>query len=397
MSSRRIVGSFAAAAIVVAGAGWYGVSAFPLTAEPQSSTQSPARDRRPGEAAPETSVEREVQARLQANPTRELYFQLAELQKARGAYRDLDLTLDAVQRAYPRDAQVYTRLSQIYNGLGRFEDAIVMLQHVAAIDATNPQAQQIIATYYWEKAFKDTSLTPQQRFEYTRAGIAATDKALELNPDYVDALIYKNILLRMEAQQNPANSTALIAEADALRNRAKELQRERRGVSGGVAGGVPGGVPGGVAVGAKRQEMSFSPAPGQGAPPPPPPPPPSVTVDGETYQRASAPTPPPLPEFVDGVRPVRVGGNVKPPRKIRDVKPIYPAIAQQAGVQGVVIIQAVLDTYGNVYNAHVLRGQPLLDEAALQAVQGWQFEPTQVNGVPTPLVMTVTVNFTMDR
>jgi TonB family protein len=69
----------------------------------------------------------------------------------------------------------------------------------------------------------------------------------------------------------------------------------------------------------------------------------------------------------------------------------------QAGVQGVVIIQAVLDTTGNVYSAAVLRGQPLLDEAALQAVSGWQFQPTLINGVPTPLVMTVTVNFTLGK
>jgi protein TonB len=104
-----------------------------------------------------------------------------------------------------------------------------------------------------------------------------------------------------------------------------------------------------------------------------------------------------MPEFVDGVRPVRVGGVIKPPVKIRDVKPVYPPIAMQAGVQGVVIIQAVLDTTGNVYNAVVLRGQPLLDEAALQAVSGWQFQPTLINGVATPLVMTVTVNFTLDK
>ena len=398
MSSRRIVSSFAAAALVVAAAGWYGVSAFPLTEEPQTSTQAPTRDRRPGEAAPETSVEREVQARLQANPTRELYFQLIELQKARGAYRDLDVTLDAVQRAYPRDAQVYTQLSQIYNGLSRFEDAIAMLQHVAAIDSTNPQTHQIIATYYWEKAFKDGSLTPQQRFEYTRAGIAATDKALQLSPDYVDALIYKNILLRMEAQQNPANSTALIAEADALRTRAMELQRERRGVSGGVAGGVPGavpdGVPGGVAGGVKREQMAFSPAPGQPPPPPPPPPPGEASV---TVQDPGPPVRASNIGLVDGLTPFRVGGTIKPPVKVRDVKPVYPPIAQQAGVQGVVIIEAVIDTNGNVYSARVLRGQPLLDEAALQAVSGWQFQPTHFNGVPTPIVMTVTVNFALDK
>ena len=101
--------------------------------------------------------------------------------------------------------------------------------------------------------------------------------------------------------------------------------------------------------------------------------------------------------LVDGMTPLRVGGTIKPPMKIRDVKPVYPPLAQQAGVQGVVIIEAVIDTNGNVYSGRVLRGQPLLDEAALQAVSGWQFQPTQMNGATVPLVMTVTVNFTLDK
>jgi protein TonB len=183
----------------------------------------------------------------------------------------------------------------------------------------------------------------------------------------------------------------LIAEADALRSRAMELQRARSGVSGGVSGGVPGGVSAGVAGGVARREMEFVPASQQGAPPPPPPPPPPTV---EAYPSYPPPPPPPL---VDGMEPVRVGGPIKPPVKIRDVKPAYPPIAQAAGVQGVVIIQAVIDTTGNIHTAVVLRGQPLLDEAALDAVKGWQFQPTQVNGVTIPVVMTVTVNFTMDR
>jgi protein TonB len=128
------------------------------------------------------------------------------------------------------------------------------------------------------------------------------------------------------------------------------------GVPGGVEGGMPGGVIGGVVGGLPE------------APPPPPPPPQA---------------------------PVRVGGNIKPPTKTRDVKPIYPPIAQSARVQGVVIIEATIGADGRVKEAKVLRGQPLLDQAALDAVKQWVFTPTLLNNVPVPVIMTVTVNFTL--
>jgi TonB family protein len=92
---------------------------------------------------------------------------------------------------------------------------------------------------------------------------------------------------------------------------------------------------------------------------------------------------------------VRIGGDIREPLKIRDVKPMYPQEARDANVQGVVILEAVIDTAGNVSNARVLRSVPLLDDAALNAVQQWKYTPTLVNGVPAPVVMTVTVNFTL--
>jgi TonB family protein len=92
---------------------------------------------------------------------------------------------------------------------------------------------------------------------------------------------------------------------------------------------------------------------------------------------------------------VRVGGNIKAPTKVRDVRPIYPELAQQARVQGVVIIEAVIGPDGSVQDAKVLRSIPLLDEAALDAVRQWRFTPTLMNGVPIPVIMTVTVNFTV--
>jgi protein TonB len=127
------------------------------------------------------------------------------------------------------------------------------------------------------------------------------------------------------------------------------------GIAGGVEGGVPGGVVGGVVGGLPE------------APPPPPPP----------------------------AAPVRVGGNIKAPVKTKDVRPTYPAIAQSARVQGIVIIEATIGPSGKVTDAKVLRSIPLLDNAALDAVRQWQFTPTLLNGVPVPVIMTVTVQFTL--
>jgi protein TonB len=93
---------------------------------------------------------------------------------------------------------------------------------------------------------------------------------------------------------------------------------------------------------------------------------------------------------------VRVGGVIRAPQKIRDVAPRYPVIAQQSKVQGFVILEAVISEDGAVESLRVLRSQPLLDAAALEAVRQWRFTPTLLNGQPVPVVMTVTVNFSLD-
>jgi len=95
-------------------------------------------------------------------------------------------------------------------------------------------------------------------------------------------------------------------------------------------------------------------------------------------------------------QPVRLGGYIKPPQKRRDVKPVYPPEAQEARVQGIVIVEATIDCHGNVADVRVLRGQPLLNDAALEAVRQWQYTPTLLNGVPVPVIMTMTVTFTLE-
>jgi TonB family protein len=92
---------------------------------------------------------------------------------------------------------------------------------------------------------------------------------------------------------------------------------------------------------------------------------------------------------------VRVGGTIRPPEKVVDVKAVYPAVAQAAKVQGVVICQILVGPDGKVEDARVLRSIPLLDQAALDAVRLWGFRPTLQNGNLISVVFVVTVNFTL--
>ena len=94
--------------------------------------------------------------------------------------------------------------------------------------------------------------------------------------------------------------------------------------------------------------------------------------------------------------PVRVGQGVPMPRKIRDVRPIYSKLAQAAGAQGIVVMEILVGADGKVANAKVLKGSPLLDQAAIDAVRQWEFEPTRIDGVAVPVIVTTTVTFALD-
>ena len=79
------------------------------------------------------------------------------------------------------------------------------------------------------------------------------------------------------------------------------------------------------------------------------------------------------------------------------MKPEYPMLAQQARVQGFVILEARVGVDGAVQSARVIRSIPLLDEAALAAVQQWRYQPLLLNGMPMPFVLTVTVVFKISQ
>jgi len=148
-----------------------------------------------------------------------------------------------------------------------------------------------------------------------------------------------------------------------LSARGPDPEGEPGGVPGGVKGGVPGGVVGGVVGGVPGGVVGG-------------------VIGGVEKEEPKAPT-----------GPVRVGGKIHPPAKLNNVQPVYPSIARQAHVEGVVILECTISPQGHVTDVKVLRGVPLLDNAAMEAVRQWSYSPTLLNGVPVPVIMTVTVNF----
>jgi protein TonB len=106
----------------------------------------------------------------------------------------------------------------------------------------------------------------------------------------------------------------------------------------------------------------------------------------------------PLPEEKTAPpEPIRVGGSIRQPQKVRNVDPVYPQLAILSRIEDVVIIEATIGPDGKLMDARVLRGHQMLQQAALVAVRQWEFTPTLLNGVPVPVIMTVTVRFTLSK
>jgi TonB family protein len=322
-----------------------------------SGPQQPPRDRaRPAPPAPgavvardTAALEAELAAKIAASPaTLALYYQLAKLQERRGAFSEAETTLLRALEAAPSDRDAAVVLAGFYNQRGRFEQAIAVLQRLAQADPANPEPYRLIASYSLEKISKDAALAPTEQLTYIMEGVSAADRALGVDADHAPTLIVKNNLLQQRAarETDPVQKQQLLADAAALRNRANQINDRR-----------------------------------------PP---------GQPASNASSPRPPMGPAGVPGeMAPVRVGGNIRTPSKVRDVKPIYPPEAQLAGIAGIIIIEATIAVDGRVSDAKVLRSIPLLDQAALDAVRQWEYTPTYLNGVPVPVIMTVTVNFSL--
>ena len=171
-----------------------------------------------------------VQKMIQIEPNEPgNYFALMQIYENGGRFEDAEKAILKAQEVKPNDPLVYTTISGFYNRQGDFPKTIAALQKAAELEPKNPTGWQLVATYYWEKAYKDHRLSSAERKDYIAKGIEATDKALALNPDYSEALTYKNLLLRMQGNEETdlAKRAALYKQADDLRNRAIELNKKR--------------------------------------------------------------------------------------------------------------------------------------------------------------------------
>ncbi len=159
------------------------------------------------------------------------YFVLSKMYEDAGNYDVAEQYLVKAKEMRPNDPATYMQLAGYYNRQGEFEKTMQELRERADKEPTNPEASHTIAAYYWEKAYRDFRLKDADKLSYVDLGLAAEDKALQLKPDYIDALTYKNLLLRSKALliKDPAQQQALLKQADQLRDRAIDLRKKKAG------------------------------------------------------------------------------------------------------------------------------------------------------------------------
>jgi len=178
-----------------------------------------------------TQQEPILQQMIEVDPTDPAnYFYLANIYEQNGDYENAEKQFLKAKEMKPNESTVYTTLAAFYDRQGEFDKTINALNERAQHEPNNPEAHHVIATYYWNEAYKNFKLKDADKIKYIQAGIDEVDKALALKPDYFEALTYKNLLLRLEAnvEKDPAKQQALLRQADQLRDKAQELQKQKQ-------------------------------------------------------------------------------------------------------------------------------------------------------------------------
>jgi len=158
------------------------------------------------------------------------YFVLGKIYEDSGDYERAEQTYVKAREMRPNAPEVYMTLAGFYNRQGEFDKTMEALKARTQQEPNNPEAYYTIATFYWEKAYRDFTTPEPKKIEYVQAGLEAIDKALSLKPDYFEALTYKNLLLRVQAnlEKNPAKQQALLREADQYRDKAQTIRNKQR-------------------------------------------------------------------------------------------------------------------------------------------------------------------------
>jgi tetratricopeptide (TPR) repeat protein len=177
-----------------------------------------------------TSAEPVVRSMIELEPNEPTnYFVLADIYADSGEYELAEQTYLKAKEVRPNDPAVYMQLAGFYNSQGDFDKTIAAVTDRTKVEPGNPEAYQTLATYYWDKAFRDFRLSDKEKLQYVMSGIEAVDKAISIKADYMEAIAYKNLLLRLQANlsKDPAEQQRLLREADQLRDRAEALSKKK--------------------------------------------------------------------------------------------------------------------------------------------------------------------------
>ncbi|MDO8795224.1 MAG: tetratricopeptide repeat protein [Vicinamibacterales bacterium] len=171
-----------------------------------------------------------VQRMIQLDPGEpENYFALGKIYEDAGAYDNAEEILQKAKEAKPKDPAVYKTLAGYYNRQGQFEKTIKELEEGASVDVKNPEAHYTIAVFYWDAVFRDVRLKEPEKRDYVQKGLAEVEKALDMKSDYIDAIVYKGLLLRSQAllEKDVAKQQSLIKEATQLSEKANNLRKQK--------------------------------------------------------------------------------------------------------------------------------------------------------------------------
>jgi TonB family protein len=257
------------------------------------------------------------------------------------AQRPLEALLQE-QQARPSDVRIPVQIAAYYSLQNDTAKTVEYLSLPSKMQPDNPDTCCLVASYLFGVVAQTARQEERLTAEYIGQATQQVDRALQAQPQYLPALLYKAMLLVVQAgiEQDPARQTLLRQEAVAVRARFSQLA---------LASGTAS--------------------------------PPEKTIP------ISGPSVPTAPNAV------RAGGAIPLPARTAYVEPVYPEAAREAGIDGVVILEALLGEDGKVMDARIMRSIPALDEAALAAVRQWAFAPTVLKGVPQKVVMSISVNF----
>jgi tetratricopeptide (TPR) repeat protein len=158
------------------------------------------------------------------------YFALAKIYEDNGDYEQAEATYLKAKEVKPNDPTVYTSLAGFYDRQGDFDKTIEALNERITKEQSNPEAYHLVAAFYWQKANRDYQLSDADKIKYVQAGLDAEDKAIQLKNDYVEAITYKGLLLRLQAnlEKNPQRQQQLIRDAEKLQNQAAEIRKKQQ-------------------------------------------------------------------------------------------------------------------------------------------------------------------------